>query len=62
MVKPTDSRSPHRPLRKESEGKEITLKARIITAGHTSSLVQIGDAFQTRIGNSVLRAVSGEDL
>lgn len=65
MVKPVDSKSPHRPLRKESEGRSIKLPATIVTAGHVSSEVRIGpddSATVVRLPNALLRLCSGEDL
>jgi hypothetical protein len=58
MVKPVESKSPHRPLRKDSEGRSVTLKATILRAGHVSTSVQIGANIVT-LSNSTLRDVSG---
>lgn len=58
MVKPTESKSPHRPLKQESVGRAVTLKATILRSGHTSSLLRIGAA-DILIGNSNLREVTG---
>jgi hypothetical protein len=59
MVKPVNGTSAHRPLHKASEGKEVTLKARIITAGHVSSVIQIGPT-HVRIGNAALRDLTNQ--
>jgi hypothetical protein len=59
MVKPVDSKSPHRPLLKASEGKKITLPATVVVAGHVSSVVRIGPV-DVRIGNSALREAAGD--
>lgn len=59
MVKPTDSASPHRPIRKESEGLTVRLDAVIVTAGHTSSRIKIGP-LEVLIGNAALREASGK--
>lgn len=59
MVKPTESKSPHRPLAKASEGKKVILPAVIVQAGHVSSLIRIGPV-DVRIGNSALREAAGD--
>lgn len=59
MAKPTDSKSPHRPISKASEGKKVTIPAVIVQAGHVSSLIRIGPV-DVRIGNSALREATGQ--
>lgn len=59
MSRPVDSTSPHRPLKQASVSRELTLKAKVITAGHVSSVIQIGP-LQVRIGNAALREASGD--
>ena len=59
MVKPTNSTSPHRPLRKDSEGLTVQITATIIRSGHASSVVKIG-ANEVTLGNANLREVTGE--
>jgi hypothetical protein len=58
MVKPVDSKSPHRPLRQDSVGREVKLKATIIRSGHTSSVLKVG-ANEVTLGNANLREVTG---
>jgi hypothetical protein len=59
MVKPTDSKSLHRPLKKDSEGRKLNLPATIVSAGHVSSVVRIGPV-DFRIGNAALRDAAGD--
>lgn len=58
-MRPVDSKSVHRPISKANEGKTVTLEnVEIVTAGHVSSVIQIGP-LQVRIGNAALRAAAG---
>lgn len=58
-MKPSEAKSPHRPIRKENEGRFVSIsKVQIKQAGHTTSLLAIGP-LEFRIGNALLREATG---
>jgi hypothetical protein len=63
MVKPTDSKSPSRPLKKESAGRVVQLAATISEPGSRTTTLVIGGWWKVTIQNDLLREATGlEDL
>lgn len=60
MVKPVESKSPHRPLKQESVGREVTLKATISAPGSKTTALKL-DYWTITLPNDLLRKITGED-